>query len=295
LLCASLSLFVAGPLAAFPRSTLPTTGGRLSAVHEIAFKLGGLTVHWYGILVAAGFMAGYWTAQRRGLRDGLSPDAVADVVFWLFLGGIVGARVLFVITYWREEFADQPLSHIITTRSGFVFYGGLIGATICGIAYARWKQLPVWKLADALVPSVALGHAFGRLGCLMTGCCHGRACDLPWAVHFPVEHPTHGAGVHPTQLYEAGLNLALYGALAWWYRRKRFDGQVFALYLMAYAPVRALVEHFRGDYAPAKFVGPLSPGQLVSVGIFAAGLVFYFMLRRRTADAKPETPNSKPV
>jgi phosphatidylglycerol---prolipoprotein diacylglyceryl transferase len=290
-----LSLFVAGPLAAFPRSTLPTTGGRLRAVHEIAFKLGGLTVHWYGILVAAGFMAGYWTAQRRGLRDGLSPDAVADVVFWLFLGGIVGARVLFVITYWREEFADQPLSHIITTRSGFVFYGGLIGATICGIAYARWKQLPVWKLADALVPSVALGHSFGRLGCFMTGCCHGRACDLPWAVHFPVEHPTHGAGVHPTQLYEAGLNLALYGALAWWYRRKRFDGQVFALYLMAYAPVRALVEHFRGDYAPAKFVGPLSPGQLVSVGIFAAGLVFYFMLRRRTADAKPETPNSKPV
>ena len=180
--------------------------------------------------------------------------------------GIVGARTLYVITFWREEFADEPLTKIFTMRSGFVFYGGLIGATLCGITYARAKKLPVWKLADALVPSVALGHALGRLGCFMTGCCHGRACDLPWAVHFPLEHPTHGAGVHPTQLYEATLNLALYAALAWWYRRKQFDGQVFAIYLMAYAPVRALVEHFRGDYAPAKFIGPFSPGQLVSVG-----------------------------
>ena len=101
-----------------PRSTLQAAGPSLRAVHEIAFRIGSLTVHWYGILVALGFMAGYWTAQRRGLRDGLSPDAVADVVFWLFLGGIVGARVLYVVSYWREEFADQPLSHIFTTRSG---------------------------------------------------------------------------------------------------------------------------------------------------------------------------------
>lgn len=248
-------------------------------MHEIAFQIGSLTVHWYGILVAAGFMAGYWTAQRRGRRDGLSPDAVADVVFWLFLGGIVGARVLYVISYWREEFADEPWTKIFTTRSGFVFYGGLIGATICGIAFARWKKLPVWKLADALVPSVALGHALGRLGCFMTGCCHGRVCDLPWAVHFPADHVTKGAGVHPTQLYESGLNLVLYGALAWLYRRKQFDGQIFAIYLMAYAPVRALVENFRGDYAPTKFIGPLSPGQVVSIGIFAAGAGFYWWFK----------------
>ncbi len=267
----------------------------LRAVHEIAFKLGSLTVHWYGILVALGFMAGYWTAQRRGLRDGLSPDAVADVVFWLFLGGIVGARVLYVISYWREEFADGPWTKVFTTRSGFVFYGGLIGATVCGIFYARRKSLPVWKLADALAPSVALGHAFGRIGCFMTGCCHGRACELPWAVHFPADHPTHGMGVHPAQLYEAGLNLALFGALALGYRRKQFDGQVFAFYLMAYAPVRALVEHFRGDYAPAKFVGQFTPGQVVSLGIFAAGLVFYLVLRGRAVSAGAQTPTQNPA
>ncbi len=254
-------------------------------MHEIAFQIGSLTVHWYGIFVAAGFMAGYWTAMRRGLRDGLSPDNVADVVFWLLLGGIVGARGLYVITFWREEFAGQPLTNIFTARSGFVFYGGLIGATICGIAYARGKRLPVWKLADALAPSVALGHALGRIGCFMTGCCHGRACELPWAVRFPVNHATQGVGVHPTQLYEAALNLVLYGALAWLYRRKKFDGQIFAVYLMAYAPVRALVEHFRGDYQPEKYTGALSPGQLVSIGIFAAG-VGLFAWRSKCGGAK---------
>jgi len=263
-------------------------------VHEIAFKIGSLTVHWYGILVAAGFMAGYWTAMRRGLRDRLSPDNVADVVFWLLLGGIGGARALFVVTYWREEFADQPLSHIFATRTGFVFYGGLMGATLCGILFARWKRLPVWKLADALAPSVALGHALGRLGCFMTGCCHGRACDLPWAVHFPAEHATRGAGVHPTQLYEAGLNLGLYAALAWLYRRKKFDGQIFAIYLMAYAPVRALVEHFRGDYQPEKYTGALSPGQLVSIGIFAAGVTL-FVWRRSKCDRTKSNPANVPT
>ncbi len=270
----------------------------LRPVHEIAFRIGSLTVHWYGILVATGFMIGYWTAQRRGLRDGLSPESIADVVFWLFLGGIVGARGLYVISYWREEFSEQPLSHVFTTRSGFVFYGGLIGATICGIAFARWKKLPVWKLADALAPSIALGHALGRLGCFMTGCCHGRACDLPWAVHFPVEHATSGIGVHPTQLYESALNFVLYAALAWLYRQKQFDGQIFAIYLMAYAPVRALVEYFRGDYAPEKFTGWLSPGQLVSVGIFAVGVLFFVWFKshanKRPKSNVPKVQSSAP-
>ena len=101
--------------------------------------------------------------------------------------------------------------------------------------------------------------------------------------------------MHPTQLYESALNLSLYAALAWAYRRKRFDGQIFAAYLLAYAPVRAVVEHFRGDYAPAKFIGPLTPGQTVSVGIFVTGVVFYVVLKQRAYNAKLQTPNAKPI
>ena len=112
----------------------------------------------------------------------------------------------------------------------------------------------------------------------MNGCCYGPACDLPWAIHFPDDHPTHGAGVHPTQIYEAALNLGLYAALAWLYRRKKFDGQVFALYLISYAVLRAFVEFFRGDY-PANYLhAQATPGQVLSIPIFAAGALLWWVL-----------------
>jgi phosphatidylglycerol:prolipoprotein diacylglycerol transferase len=120
----------------------------------------------------------------------------------------------------------------------------------------------------------------------MNGCCHGRACNLPWAIHFPADHPTHGAGVHPTQLYEAALNLLLYATLAALYPRKRFDGQVFAGYLTAYALLRSFVELFRGDYSTRTF-GILTPAHWVSVGILGAGLVLWWKLPRHPALPAP--------
>jgi len=156
-------------------------------------------------------------------------------------------------------------------RGGLVYYGGLIGAALACLLYARVKHLPLWKLADVLAPSIALGSVFGRTGCLLNGCCYGRACTLPWAIHFPPGHETYPNGVHPTEIYDALLNLVLYLGLAWLFRRKKFDGQVFAAYLMCYAVTRSIVESFRGDYTPVHLHGGLTPAQLVSIGIFAAG------------------------
>jgi phosphatidylglycerol:prolipoprotein diacylglycerol transferase len=103
---------------------------------------------------------------------------------------------------------------------------------------------------------------------------------LPWAIHFPDDHPTHGAGVHPTQIYEAALNLGLYAALAGLYRRKRFDGQIFALYLVFYAVLRAFVEMFRGDYTAYYLNGAATPAQVLSIFIFAAGALLWATLSR---------------
>ena len=139
-------------------------------------------------------------------------------------------------------------------RSG---YGGLIGATLTGIIYIRWKKLPLWKTADVLAPSIALGNVFGRIGCLLNGCCYGRACSLPWAIRFPSDHSTGGVPVHPTEIYDALLNFAFYLGLAWLFRRKKFNGQVFATYLIGYAIFRSIVEFFRGDYPPDQ--NPLRP------------------------------------
>ncbi|MBA4148033.1 MAG: prolipoprotein diacylglyceryl transferase [Verrucomicrobia bacterium] len=254
-------------------------------MHPIAFRIGDLSVHWYGILVALGFILGFWTAGRRAQRNGISSDKIMDLAPWILIPAIIGARGLHVISYW-QEFADKSIWTIFNIRGGgLVFYGGFIGACLGTIAYARIKKIPLWKLADALAPSVALGHAFGRLGCLMTGCCYGTECTLPWAIQYPHGHETFPADVHPVQVYEALLNFALYAGLAWFYRRKKFDGQIFATYLILYAIVRSFTEMFRADYSASEyFLGFISPGQLVSIFIITFGVVlFWYQSRQKTA------------
>jgi len=253
-------------------------------VHAIAFHFGTLTIRWYGVLVMLGFVAGLWTAGRRGVRDGFAPEVFQDLGVWLIVGTILGARTLYVVSYWKESFAGHPWTEIFKVwEGGLVFYGGLIGASLATIICAQRKKLRLWKLADALAPSISLGYFFGRLGCFMNGCCYGRPTDLPWAVHFPPDNPYYPQGVHPTQLYESFLGLALYAALARLYRRKKFDGQIFAIYLMCYAVLRSFVETLRGDYPVHYLGGWATPAQLVSFGIFTAGLVLYWQLPRREA------------
>jgi phosphatidylglycerol:prolipoprotein diacylglycerol transferase len=133
-----------------------------------------------------------------------------------------------------------------------------------------------------LAPSIALGSVFGRWGCLMNGCCYGRPTTLPWGIQFPSDHPTWPNHVHPTEIYDSLLNLGLYLFLAWLFRRKKFDGQIFALYLICYAVLRAFVEFYRGDYPPpALYWGWVTPGQLTGIGILAAGLLLLWKLPRR--------------
>ena len=258
-------------------------------MHPIAFQLGTFKITWYGIMVAAGFLAGLWTAGRRGMLQGISPDKVHDFGLSLMVGSILGARILYVITFWREQFAEHPFPEIFSVwKGGLVYYGGLIGASLAVIIHSRIKKIPLWKVADVFAPSVALGYAFGRIGCLMNGCCYGRACDLPWAITFPASAENGGVPRHPTQIYESVLSLGLYAFLAWLYRRKKFDGQIFATYLVCYACLRSLVELFRGDYPTyQRFLGVVTPAQMVSIGILAAGVVLFLLLPRVLKSIQP--------
>jgi phosphatidylglycerol:prolipoprotein diacylglycerol transferase len=247
-------------------------------VDNVAFEILGFQIYWYGVLAAVAFVLGFGTAARRAPRAGISGDEIFNLAPWIIVGTVIGARALYVVSYWDKEFAGQPLAKIFNMRSGLVFYGGLIGASLAVIVYCVRRKLKLWTIADIFAPSVALGHGIGRIGCFMTGCCWGKTCDLPWAVHFPKEHWTAGAPVHPTQLYEAALNIAFYALLAWLFQRRKFDGQVFALYMIGYSMIRAFVEAFRGDYA-GQFTSALTPGQWVSIFIFAAGLALWAVRR----------------
>jgi len=250
-------------------------------VHPIAFNLGPLPVYSYGVMMAVAFLAGLWAAGRRAPLGGITGEKIVDLGPWLIAGAILGARIFYVVSYWREQFADKPLSEIVMLRhGGLVYYGGLIGASLACLIYVRVQKLALWKVADILAPSIALGYVFGRIGCLLNGCCYGRACSMPWAIHFPLDHETAGQPVHPTEIYDSLLNLGMYLGLAWLYRRKRFDGQVFATYLVGYAITRSFVECFRGDYTRAHLHAGLTPAQLVSIAIIAAGLALFALLSR---------------
>jgi phosphatidylglycerol:prolipoprotein diacylglycerol transferase len=268
-------------------------------VHPIAFYFGSLPVRWYGVMMALAFLAGLWTATRRARLVNVSGDIIADVILWLMAGGILGARFVYVTTYWKQEFADQPFSEVFMIQhGGLVYYGGLIGAAIAVIIYLAWKKLPVWKIADILAPSIALGSFFGRAGCLLNGCCYGRPTNLPWAIQFPngsaawdqqfhegfpgVGPNTPALPVHPTEIYDGLLNLVLYVFLAWLFRRKKFDGQIFATYLMVYAVFRSIAEYFRGDYPTDHIHAGLTSAQLVSIPIFITGLALAAILSRRS-------------
>ncbi|MCD6051966.1 MAG: lgt [Verrucomicrobia bacterium] len=261
---------------------------------QILFHAGPLTVTWYGALMALGFIAALWTASRRAVLVGISPEKVADVGPWLIIGTIIGARLVYVISY-PQSFAGKPLWHVFAVwQGGLVFYGGLFGASAACILFCRLNKIPLWRFADVLAPSVALGHAIGRLGCLMNGCCYGKVCELPWAIKFPASHETYPNAVHPTQIYESLLNFTLYLSLAWVFRKwRKFEGQVFAIYLMGYAIVRSTVEIFRGDYPKEYYLGGwMTPAHKVSIVILLAGIALYAWQRVNVAAKVETTPKT---
>jgi len=239
-------------------------------------------------MIALAFLVGLWTATLRARRENISGQQIADIVLWLMVGSIIGARFVYVATYWQEEFAGQPFIEIFAVwHGGLVYYGGLIGGIFACIIYVRWKKMPLWRTADILAPSIALGSVFGRVGCLLNGCCYGRPTSLPWAVTFtnPQAHDFSGTPLnvplHPTQIYDGLLNFILYGFLAWLFRRKKFNGEIFSTYLICYAIMRTIVECFRGDYTGLHYHLGLTPAQWISVPMFIVGLALAAILSRR--------------
>jgi phosphatidylglycerol:prolipoprotein diacylglycerol transferase len=263
----------------FPVPALPLF---CRSVKPILFHFGDYALHSFGVMVALGFLAGLWVSARNVRRAGLNGDVVYDLAPWFVGGGLIGARLWYVISYWQQDFAGKPFSEVFALwHGGLVFYGGLILATLTGIWRVRRLGLPVWTMADCLAPGIVVGHAFGRLGCFLNGCCYGTATQLPWGVQFPADHVTKGATVHPTQLYEASLNLVFFAGLMWCFGRRKFPGQVFAVYLMGYAVLRSFTELFRGDYEVLSkpTAGILSPGQTMSLLILTLGIALFVTLR----------------
>lgn len=278
---------------------------------------GPLAFHTYGLFLTLGFLAAALVAGARMKKVGMNPDKLVPLIAIAIVSGILGARLLHFLGSERAAFLANPLLVFDLRQGGMAFYGGAIAASIASLLYVRSIGLSVWKMADVGVPCILLGLAIGRLGCFSAGCCHGAACpvdvdmisltgglfpggEVVLVHHFPYVALVFKAGVgvgnlpdqalYPTQLWEAVGAFTLFGLLSWIWRKYRyFDGQVLALTLLTYPPLRATIEGFRGDTVRGvEHVGHLSTSQLTSIPVFVVGLAI-LLLRFRSGVA-PEKP-----
>lgn len=233
-------------------------------------SLSPLTLRSYGLLIAIGVFLSLFWMTRAARKFGFPPEEkVFDLVFVVVISGFLGARLFYVVQEW-SWYRTHPLEVFQIWKGGLVYYGGMVASFIGFYCYVRLVRLPFLASSDFVIPYIALSHAFGRVGCFLNGCCYGKVCDFPWAVKFPsLPEP-----VHPTQLYEAVFNLALFGFLAWLYARRRFAGEVTFFYLIVYGVGRFLLEFFRGDQTPWFY--SLTLHQVLSLGFILMGILFYF-------------------
>jgi phosphatidylglycerol:prolipoprotein diacylglycerol transferase len=239
-------------------------------------RLDFFTLHSYGLAVALAFLVGLQGASKLARRAGLDPEAVSSVAIYAAIGGIIGAKLFLLVNdfgYYRRN-PGQILS-LSTLQAGGVFYGGLLVALAVAVWQMRKRALPALAVADAIAPGAALGHAIGRVGCFLAGCCWGRPTSVPWAVTFTRPEAQALVGVplgiplHPTQLYEAAAEAVIFTVLWKRFGAPHREGAILGLYLVLYSSFRFAVEFLRD---PAERAFPLG-GALSSTQWVAAALV----------------------
>jgi len=255
-------------------------------MHPILIKWGILTIHTYGVMVAAGFLLAMIYAVRAGKGEGLDAEIIYDLFFYALLFAILGARLLYVLinlSYYRLH----PLEILYIWRGGLVFYGGFIAAVSAVYFRLRSYHLSIWLIADIAAPALVLAQAVGRFGCLAAGCCYGASCTLPFAIQFidPQSLAPLHVPLHPTQMYHAAANGIIFMVLVLKRRQQTFIGQLAVLYLLLYPTGRFIIEFFRGD--PRGGFWLLSTSQWISLGAFALGIVIYFYLSTGIDRQKP--------
>lgn len=265
-------------------------------MHPVLLHIGNFELASYGLMTALGYAAAAWYLTPRlknSAIKGLNQDTFWNILFIVFLGAIIGGKLLFILLSWPQlgsTLADKLTYILHNLRYGFVFFGGLIVAVSAAVWYMHRKKLPLLKTSDFLIVAVPLGHALGRVGCFLAGCCYGKPTTLPWGVRFTDPHtlvPPELVGVplHPTQLYEAALNFALFLLLHYASKKPHKDGKILVEYVWCYALMRFGLEFLRGDYRGGFLLG-LSPSQVICLLI--AGVAFFIWAKflRGTANGR---------
>lgn len=234
------------------------------------FKIGPITVYGYGMMIAIGAISAYLMTEYRAKRKGMKYELVFPLFWWCIIGGILGAKLLYMITQIKTYIADP--SQLLNVAEGFVVYGGIIGGIFGGYLFIRKHKLNFFEFFDLVMPSIALAQGFGRIGCLLAGCCYGKETDSAFSIVFHNSaYATNGVHLIPTQPISSALNFLHCFVLIQLSKRLKVKGQVGGFYLVFYSAGRFIIEFFRGDLDRGQ-IGILSTSQFISVIMFFIGL-----------------------
>lgn len=244
-----------------------------------------VTVHSYGFMIGLGIIFAYLLAVQLGKSLQVDSDKTASIFFWVFLASVIGGKLFFYFENPSIYFSN-PSKMITSPGNGFVFYGSLLFAIPTLVWFLKRSKIPVWDYLDIVAIYGPLLHLFGRIGCFMAGCCHGKVCSPEFGVVFT--DPESSANflntpVYPTQLYSVFLLTSIIVFLLLFRKKKKFAGQLFLIYVLVYSLGRGIIEIFRGDEARGYIIdGILSHSQLIAIGIICvAG--FIYLKRKKVA------------
>jgi phosphatidylglycerol:prolipoprotein diacylglycerol transferase len=261
-------------------------------MHPILVKIGPVTIHTYGFLLAVGVLSAIGLCLALAKKQGLDTKVLADFIFYTILVGLLGAKLFLLVTEFGYYSSHPSQIKSLITSAG-TFYGGLICGGLFAAWYIRKHKMNFMVLGDIIGPAIALAHFFGRMGCFMAGCCWGReAHNCAVAVEFTSKDTSTGVPLgmplYPTQLVESILNLLNFIILMILYKRKKFNGQVFSIYIFNYSIIRFLVEFFRGDDDRGYVFGgmdhpftSLSVPQLISIIGIITAIILYRIFKKK--------------
>ena len=253
-------------------------------IDPIAFQVGPLKVHWYGIMYLVGFGAAWWLGRRRALRpnSGWTEQQISDLIFYGALGAVLGGRTGYVLFYDLPAYLAEPLRIFKIWEGGMSFHGGLIGVMAAMLLYSRHLKKTFFEVMDFLAPLVPVGLGAGRLGNFINGELWGRVTDVPWAMVFPNGGPLPR---HPSQLYEACMEGLVLFAILWLYSQKpRPRMAVSGLFILCYGLFRFSVEFVRQPDAQLGYLalGWVTMGQILSTPLILIGsLLLWWSYKRQ--------------
>jgi len=276
----------------------------------VLHDFGPVAIRWYGLLIATAVLLGVTVARWLAKQRQVDPELMSDLVLWMVIGAIPGARLYYVLFEW-DQYAGNPVQALAIWQGGIAIHGALIGGTLAALIFARLKQVSFWQLADLATPAVILGQAIGRWGNFFNSEAFGRPTDLPWKLFIPEKilvsgrnffpRPSQFADVayyHPTFLYESLWNISVFALLLFLFFRGLSGklnlklGAIACTYILCYSLGRIWIEGLRMD---SLMLGPLRVAQVVSlVGIALGGfgLAWLYGLKRSLPDvvAAAEAP-----